>query len=404
MRLLTHFVAPEAFGVVSLLLGVVMLVKNFTFMPLGHAGARFLPDLAVVNGVGLLRRVMNRFLRWSWLAAGLGLLAGTAWCVWNGQSAWLAPLVVLLFVLDVKRSAEATFMGAARRQRALSLWNVGESWLRPGLAIAAAFWLGPSAGSVLLGYAAASTVLLLLVLAREPSDSGVDVAGKWTEARLSAEIRSYAAPLIPLAAIVWANTVGDRYIIGWLRTPEEVGVYVATYGLVNTPFLMAQGILTQTLRPVYLQKLAANHEADARKTYAVWIGCTTAVCLVGFVAVLALKDGIAWLLLAPEYRSGALLMPWIAGGAAIYAAGQVVALYLLAHKRSSWWVACEAAGAAVSIPVTILLVRRHGAFGAAVACPIYFGVTFVLQSILAMALSGARRATVVSQEEAGGGS
>lgn len=382
-RLLTQIVPPEAFGRVALLLGAAVLLKNFTFMPLAQAGTQFHAELAAAGGVGLLRRVLQRGLRWSWIGAALGLAAGLAWSLHSGLSAWSPPLVAALFILDVRRGLEVTFLGAARRQRAASLWAIGETWLRPGFAIASALLLGPTADAVLLGYAVASALLLLAFLLRGSpegaGDRGEPVPG-WAEERLTGEVRAFAAPMVPLAAILWANSIGDRYVLGWLRSPADVGVYAAAWGLTVTPFNMAQGVVTQTLRPVFLQGLAARNPIHARRAFTSWLGGTVAICAAGFAAFLVLKGPVALVLLAPEYRPGESLMPWIAGGAAIQATGQVLALRLISLKRTRAWALSETIGCVLSIPVMILMVRWKGGLGAAMAYPINAAAVLLVQA------------------------
>ncbi|MCC6739393.1 MAG: hypothetical protein IT452_10130 [Planctomycetia bacterium] len=382
-RLLTQFVPPSAFGDVALLLGAAVLVRNMAVMPLAHAGTRFYPELAVAGGTGMLRRALSRGLRWAWAAAALALAAGACWSLARGGSPWAVPLVSALFVIDAIRTLEITYLSAARRQAAVSAWNSSEAWLRPAVAVAAATIAGASAVPVLAGYAAASGALLavfVLTGTRAGTDGGV--ARGWTEDRLRSEIRAYAAPMVPLAVVLWATSVGDRFVIGWLRTPTEVGIYAAAYGLVVSPFMMAQGVVTQTLRPVYLESLAASSAARGARIYAAWFGLTAAVCAAGFGAVCLLSHVLAAAFLAPQYRTSAALMPWLAGGAAIQATAQVVALHLLAHKRSRTWALSETAGAVLSAPILIVLVGRDGAMGAARAFPAYAAVTLMIQAVL----------------------
>jgi O-antigen/teichoic acid export membrane protein len=140
---------------------------------------------------------------------------------------------------------------------------------------------------------------------------------------------------------------------------------------------MAQSMVTQTLRPVYLAALARGDEMKAKRTFVIWLAIVVIVCAVGLAMVIALRDWIGLLFLAPEFRDGVIFMPWIALGYAIYAVGQVLVSYLQAQKRTMAWMLAELCGALVSVPVTIVLVRQMGAFGAAVACPIYCSVIFM---------------------------
>ena len=65
-------------------------------------------------------------------------------------------------------------------------------------------------------------------------------------------------------------------------------------------------------------------------------------------------------------------MTWIALGNAILGVEYVFEKYLFAHKRTGDILLIQTVGALASIAVTLPLVLAYGAWGAAIACPIYY--------------------------------
>jgi O-antigen/teichoic acid export membrane protein len=156
--------------------------------------------------------------------------------------------------------------------------------------------------------------------------------------------------------------------------PAAVGLYAASYGLMSQPFLMTQAVTGQTLAPHYFNAISSNDTALARKALRAWLLGTLALCVVGVVAIIVLRDWIAWLFLAEEYRDGKALMPWIALGYSVFALCQVLTLKLQAQKRTRNVMIAHGIGAAASIAVTVPLTWSLGVLGTAIACPCYFAI------------------------------
>jgi O-antigen/teichoic acid export membrane protein len=177
--------------------------------------------------------------------------------------------------------------------------------------------------------------------------------------------------------------LGDRYVIGYLMTAAEVGLYAATYTIINEAFNRSAMVLLRIFQPVYFQACSQNRNLQGFKILWLWIGCVVAVGIIGVSLLLATKDWLATWALAKSYHSAVELMPAIAVGCALHALGTVAAQPLLANKRTRLFLLgrlCGAVTAAISIP---LMVKSFGLPGAAMANPIYFGVETLVLIMLA---------------------
>lgn len=375
-RLLTEWVPPSVYGVVNLLLGLALLGRSILCAPVLQALLRFYPDMARDGNVDGLRRTVQHLLsRPTSLLTGLTLVVG--WFYSRGGDVGFGAFVALAVIMtvDVARTLETNLLTAARRQALFSLWVATESWAKPLFAVAALLLLGVSPQTVLLGYLSAAGLTLLVFRTFAGEIEGIhgetQVA---SDAALAAAIRRYALPLAPMAVVGWISSLSDRYIVAAVLGTREAGIYAAVYGLMSTPFLMAQGVIGQTLRPVYFGVVSRGDASEERHLLRLWLTLTAAVCASGALAVFLLQEWIARLLLGVEYREGVSLMPWIAGGNAILSVGYVFESRLYAQKRTNALLLGQGIGAIAALLFTVPLVYRCGLMGAAVACPIYFSV------------------------------
>jgi len=374
VRLLTEFVPKEVYGKISLLIGIVTLGSNLFASPLISAAQRFHPEMALSGKVPQLRRTIVGILKRT-----VGTLAGFVLCGGIFARSRAIPYLVFValtafLVVQVMRNLEVGFLTAARRQKEVALWSTSEAWLKPAFAVLLVILLGDSPQSVLLGYFAAIGGILLCfhLLPVAVEGCGNSKVPFETDTELTAKIRRYAMPLVPLALVAWVSSLSDRYIISGMLGVGQVGIYIAGYGLISMPFLMAGGIIGQTLRPPYYQAVSAGNITLEKKLFRIQLAITVLVCGAGVVAVFFLRNIIAALLLAKEYRSAVSLMPWIAAGITLQVISQIFEGILIAYKRTGFLLIVHSFGAIVCVLSVYFLIRRFNLIGAAIACPIYY--------------------------------
>ena len=385
IRLLTEYVQPGVYGTVSLLLGVATLSSNMFTAPLMLAAQRFYPEAKEAGTIEQLRSTVKKMLGGVLIVLAVVVLgAGAIWSRQTGSSYMVFPLLLLLLILMAGRTLELSLLNAARRQKAYAVWQVAEAWAKPMLAVGAVVLLGSRPEAVLICYAAAVGGIILILHWK-----GVKLEGK-SKARERApldkkvvkELMHYALPLLPLAIVGWVNSMGDRFIIGGMLGIKEVGIYAAGYGLMSMPFRNVQGVIGQTLRPVYFQAVASGKERQQVKLLRGWLASTAFICALGVVGVFLLKDVIVQLLLAEEYRGCSALLGWLAGGVAVQAVGQVFETILYGYKRTGYVLAAHSVGAGVCLAAVVVMVHYMGLKGAALACPVYFMTLTVVMMIL----------------------
>ena len=385
VRLLTEFVPKEVYGIISLLIGIVTLGSNLFASPLISAAQRFHPELALSGKVQQLRRTIVGILKWTVGALAALILLGGLFVRFGTMSYLVFVALAGFLVVLVCRNLEIGFLTAARRQKEVALWSSSEAWLKPAFAVLLVILLGDSPQSVLLGYfAAIGGILLCFHLLPVPVEGrGSSKVPFERDTELTAKIRRYAMPLVPLALVAWVSSLSDRYIISGMLGVGQVGIYAAGYGLMSMPFLMAGGIIGQTLRPPYYQAISAGNITLAEKLLRTQLAITALICGAGVVAVFFLRNMIATLLLAKEYRSAVSLMTYIAAGITLQVISQIFEGILIAYKRTGFLLIIHSFGAVVCVLSVYFLVRRFNLIGAAMACPVYYLSMLMLSMVMA---------------------
>lgn len=382
-RVLTELVTPDIYGQVALLNGFVALGVAVFSYPFICAGMRLLPECRDDQERADLHRVVSRLTARSTALAIALLVSGGGLYGYVIQSySILFAMTGVLLAVTVRRELGVQLLIGERKHRGASLWQTSDSILRPLSAILLVWWGGQKAEWVLLGYILASLVsntLWSLFQNQRPAKNKPATIAR----TFKIDVWAYALPLIPMELIFWVNGLGDRYVIGYFMTAAEVGLYAATYMIINEAFNRSAMVLLRIFQPVYFQSCSLNQTREGFRILWVWIACVLALGFIGVTLLLVTGDWVAGLVLAKSYHSAVDLMPAIAVGCALHALGTVVAQPLLANKRTRLLLlgrVCGVLTAAISIP---LMVKNFGLPGAAMANPIYFGVEVLVLAMLA---------------------
>lgn len=371
LRLITALVPPEVYGDMVLLVGVELLVFGVCCAPLQQAALTFYPDAARAERIPALRKLIVSMLRRAQLAAIVLLLGGGAvWVVWfhPGTPFLLFPVLCILLLAETRRAVEINLLNAARRQRSFSLWVSADAWARPLAAVACILVIGPTAASILIGYAC-GTLLVNLALCRLIRRPGMDApdpaADQPWQARVRRQILRFSLPMVPEPALGWFANVGDRYILAGFSGAAETGIYAAAYGIASQPFILLASVVGVTLRPVLFDAVSARDTRKVARTLFVWVTALLACSAVGLALVWLLSDQIVQLVLGKAFWRAAPLLIWI--GLAYVAQGlqQAFANMIFARRRTEFLIVVRVVTALCAAVLYFLWIPRYGAMGAA---------------------------------------
>lgn len=378
VRLLTHALPPETYGVVSLGLATLALMIATLSTPLTQAVMHLYPAYAQQGRLQELRAALGqaskRMVRW----AAIPLLLLVVACMFAArEQLHLLLLLLVLLVSDVRRSVQISVLNASRRHGRYALWAASDAWARPIAGAVAVMIVGQSAAAVFVAYLLAS--LSLTALFSSPLWGATPAEGGATQkpsaediAQLGERMWRYALPLIPVGSIAWSNSLSDRFIIGGMLGLDVVGIYAATFGLSSAPFIMLTTVLEQAFRPEYQNAVTAGRHADANRQLLRWLIVAIVATSVGVLAFVAWREYAAAIFLGPQYRSAVDLMPWIAAGSAVRTIAYVLDRVCYAYGRTGRVLMNQLCAVFATIVITPVAIAIAGLPGAAMAVPVCF--------------------------------
>lgn len=388
VRLLTQFLSPTCYGLVSLALGVSTVAIATAFTPLIQAAMHFYPAMAATGSLSSLRDSIYRCLqRVGRLAVPISTIAAFGYFMSSHKSRLLGFVLMAIMVCEWFTSLNLAILNSARRQRRFALWVASLTWARPLVAIAAVGIIGESATAVLSAYLAASVAILVMFHSdlwstAKLSPTNVPTGTEEIGTALDRKVWSYASSLIPLGLIGWIINLGDRYIIGGVLGLHFAGVYAAVYGLSSVPLTIIGGTIEQAVRPVYQHAVSTRDCARANVIFVQWLVAVAAACAGCIIVIYRWHNLLAELFLGPQYRRQAGLMPWIAAGYGIRCIAGVFERVCYAYGGTSRVLLIQCSAAAATIVATPTGIYFGGLKGAAAAVPIYFGVQLIVSALL----------------------
>ncbi|TPQ39601.1 lipopolysaccharide biosynthesis protein [Cupriavidus pinatubonensis] len=383
MRLLTEVLPPAVFGEFSLLLGIAVLVSTGLVNPTMQALFRYYPEYALHGNGGVVMSVArHQLIRLIARTMPLFVILGATAIAAGWASLSILCLLVALATIEMVRTKHTTMLNAIRVHRLAGSWAAFESWGRPFVAYLIVLWIGASVTGVLLGFVLAS-IISWMIMRRFTHYQRAHSVSRVEEDALISRFWRYTLPLLPLGIIGWISGMADRYMIGVLLSPADVGLYVAIYGLASRPMLIFGAIVESIIRPVYLNSLVAGEYRRAHGYLKIWTLLIIFGSIVAFVLTWLGHDWLAHVMLGAQYRSVSYLLPWIVVGYAFLILSYVANRVCYANEATRSIFMIEIIGAVLALVSGYLLIRWMGLVGAAVAIPIYYGGQLVMALLLA---------------------
>jgi len=205
--------------------------------------------------------------------------------------------------------------------------------------------------------------------------------------RLSRALLTFGLAMVPVAIAAWVMNVSDRWMLGFMTTKEEVGLYGIGYRIgMIVQFLLVGPF--QLAWPAFYFREASR--PDARDLYARVFG---GYLVVGGWLTLAISLGGEVLLrtmAVPSYWPGAAVIPWVAVSYFLNGCLYCVVPGVQLGGKTHLQPLISFFGAGANIALNFLLIPRLGMIGAAVATLLSFALTFALTAYLSHLAYGFR--------------
>ncbi len=201
---------------------------------------------------------------------------------------------------------------------------------------------------------------------------------KKTNRRVMWELMKFCLPLVPSTVFWWVTGVSDRYMVAYLCSDAENGLYAAAYKI---PTLLTYVVIIFN----DAWKLSAVAESDDRegcaKFYSEVFKYYIAVMFAGG-AILAVGAQIfAKILFAESYFSAWVYIPILSAATVFTSLDTFLGSAYFTVKKTgmSFWTALI--GAVVNIALNIILIPSYGAIGASIATYASYFIVFVIRAV-----------------------
>ena len=201
---------------------------------------------------------------------------------------------------------------------------------------------------------------------------------KKTNKRVMWDLMRFCLPLVPSTVFWWITGVSDRYMVAYLCSDAENGLYAAAYKI---PTLLTYVVIIFN----DAWKLSAVSEADDRegcaKFYSQVFKYYISVMFAGG-AILAVSAQIfAKILFAESYFAAWVYIPILSAATVFTSLDTFLGSAYFTVKKTgmSFWTALI--GAVVNIALNIILIPSYGAIGASVATYISYFIVFIIRAV-----------------------
>ena len=201
---------------------------------------------------------------------------------------------------------------------------------------------------------------------------------KKTNRRVMWELMKFCLPLVPSTVFWWITGVSDRYMVAYLCSDAENGLYAAAYKI---PTLLTYVVIIFN----DAWKLSAVAESDDRegcvRFYSEVFKYYIAVMFAGG-AILAVGAQIfAKILFAESYFSAWVYIPILSAATVFTSLDTFLGSAYFTVKKTgmSFWTALI--GAVVNIALNIILIPSYGAIGASIATYASYFIVFVVRAV-----------------------
>lgn len=188
----------------------------------------------------------------------------------------------------------------------------------------------------------------------------------------------FGTPLLPSAVAMYVLNTSDRWFISYFHGPAPLGLFA-----VGARFAAAITIAVVTFRqawwPIAMESL---HSEDGPQLLRFMARAYLGLSAIGIVILTALSPWLVKILTAKPFHGAWPVVGVLAWPAALYGLYTIVAAGAWKKEKTVWLPLTMAAAALTIIGLSLLLVPKYGAIGAAVAHAIAFIVWIALTIVV----------------------
>jgi O-antigen/teichoic acid export membrane protein len=339
VRLLTQALSPTIYGEIALGMTLALLVQQTMLSPLSVAFLRFFSPAREARTIGAYSKAVRCLLLQASIAVAILGVACTIGLVGVAHAEWIgvALTATALSLFSGYNVALDNIQNAARQRLLVVVHQIANQWARFLVALALIVTFEKSSAMVLAAYALVSAATLFsraLFLGKRLSAHG-DTANNSPEAadEMVARMRRYALPFATWGVFTWAFEASGRWALQLSSGTTGVGLYAALWQIGQYPIVLLADAITTTVAPILFARAGDGSDQlrlkDAQRMNVFVVGSMFTIAIAATFVGHMFQDGIVALLVGPEYRAIAPLLPWAILAEGLFGCAQVAVLRIL---------------------------------------------------------------------------
>lgn len=396
MPVLTHLLAPSAYGTAAMAGTVVSLVSVFGLAGMDMSYVRAYHSSSTLSGQAV------ELFAWRY-ALGAGIVSCAlllaSWHVIADMFSlpeYLGGLLGIGVILSLASTMAQARARINNRYRAISISLVASGLGVAAVSLGVAQWWRQDELPLILSIGAGYLIPLLILgspsLAQLYKSSGLSPNDR-------RKIFTIGLAGTVTAPAYWLISSSDRWFLGYFQDTTAVGIYSMGYSVAIMGMMTNNAVLS-VWTPETVKKFESNPDQAP-----IQLGRTAERLVAGFacvwLAITAAGGDMIRLLAAPAFHQGVVVVPFIAAAVMFHGIIHIAnAIFLLMKhlQRTVWfWIV----GGALSILLNMFLIPKLGILGAAISQACSFGViavgmTMGAQSIYPLQLNWLRLGGVLA--------
>lgn len=185
----------------------------------------------------------------------------------------------------------------------------------------------------------------------------------------------YSVPMIPATIFWWITSVSDRYMVTFMRSEVESGLYTAAYKI---PTMLA---LVSNVFIEAWQYSAVSEKEGRENFFSKVFEYYQAIIFAASGAMIALSQIFIIVLCADSYYEAWRFIPVLTISAVFSGFTAFFGSIYLVKKKSVLTLLTSMTGAFVNVALNLLLIPKLGAQGAAIATAVSYAAVFVIRAV-----------------------
>jgi len=210
----------------------------------------------------------------------------------------------------------------------------------------------------------------------------VSVGSKNVSFSLTSEMAKYGFPLVVGNLAAWILSLSDRYILGFFRGSQEVGIYSASYSLSEKSILLIVSLFMLAAGPIGMNIWAREDKKRSREFLHKLTRYYIIFCLPAVIGLSVLAKPIVTVIIAQKYHAGYVILPYIASGVFFLGLQWIFAFSFRYYAKTYIVMLLISISGLVNLALNIILIPTYGYFAAAVTTFVSYVFLLILIIII----------------------